>query len=237
MQLDAWNKPPQVQYVTGADISLGVGSTNSCFCVARVDIGEVVLEFATPNMKPDQFAVKCVAICNWLNSPYFRTLICWERQGPGETFGNKLRELDYYPRWKKELPQKIGRTYTNKEGWTPQNNRTLHTDFEGALRNRMVVIHSEECLKETLEYENTPTGPKHRADRKRKSDPSGATVNHGDRVIAAGICVQMMQERGMAPAKEKESIVPGTLAWLMQEEQRDAARKNSLFPDWNRQRA
>jgi hypothetical protein len=231
LPLDAYNRPPQVPYAGGTDVSLGVGTTNSCFSAGRCDTGEKILELATPNMKPDQFAVKCVAICNWLNSALHRTMICWEGQGPGDTFGDKVIELGYYPYWKRRSQSKLV-FRADKAGWSPLQNRLLHTSYESALRNQTFINHSKEGLEEVLQYENTPNGPKHKANRNRKNDPSGATVNHGDRAIADALCEMVMRERGSSAAETKEVTSPGCLAALIDEEEREQARAKVLYPNW-----
>lgn len=237
MPLDTRNKPPEVPFVGAADISLGVGTTNSVFSAARTDTGEMILEFATPFMKPDQFAVKCVAICNWLSSAH-KTLICWEAQGPGDTFGNKVKEMGYYPFWRRPTEARGTSAFvSDRPGWSPQQNRILHTSYEASLRNRTFINHSKASLEETLQYENTPTGPKHKADRNRKNDPSGATVNHGDRCTAAAICAFMVHERGVVAAKTEERIPPNSLAHFMRERELRDMRSKTLFPNWNKRRA
>lgn len=236
MPLDAWGKPPEVQYVAGSDVALGVGKTNSCFSAGRCDISEKVLEFVSCKMKPDNFATKCVAICLWLSKGRYRTLLAWERQGPGETFGNQVRLLGYYPVYTHIINKLVGPPTTGVPGYPPRSMAMLLAGYESALYNGMFINHSREALEETLEWENTPLGPKHKANRNRSNDPSGATMNHGDRTVADALCKLMMDQRGAGIAKPKEVIVPGSLAYFMQEQERQLARGKALFPDWNKKK-
>src|SRR5262249_13323617 len=94
LRLDPQGCPPRKQYTAGADCSAGVGSTNSCFSVCDAQTKEKILEFATPYLRPDQFAAKCVALCRWfVNQAGDGARFAWETQGPGVPFGLKVTEL------------------------------------------------------------------------------------------------------------------------------------------------
>jgi hypothetical protein len=234
--LDVLGRLLDVPYVAGCDLSLGMGRTNSCMSVARSDIGEKVLEFVTPHMKPDHFAIKCVAICRWLNQGEHRTLLGWERGGPGETFGLEVQKIRYFPIYAHQSKSAVRATFNAPTpGVSPNLKGPMFAAYQTALSRGTFVNHSQEAMDETLEWQHTPLGPKHNADKNRANDPSGASLNHGDRVVADVICEMLVRERGTPVARvEKEIIQPGSLAWMMREDERQERSSRTLYPNWNK---
>lgn len=233
MRLDSFGKPPKAAYGSGADISLGMGATNSCFSAGRCDTGEKVLELATPFMKPDDFATKCVALCYWLGN----TLLCWERQGPGETFGVQVARLRYSQiYWMKDMGRPSHSTKEPKAGWfpSPENKRSLLGKYRTALAKRDFLNCSRAALNETLEWIEGAggKGPMHKSSTQKTLDPSGATKNHGDRVIADCLCLLMMQERGGGGVKLEPASVPGTMDFFFEQERRMRSTQDELYPNW-----
>lgn len=249
MPLDNCGRPPAVGYVAGTDVSLGQGATNSCISCGRIDTGEKVLEYATPFLKPDEFATKCVAICLWLASPGHHTLLSWERQGPGDTFGIQVVRLRYSHIYYKKDDSKLGHA-TKTPGWNPTASGAklnLLSAYRTALSRRNFLNPSKEAMQECLEWVNTDKGPVHKATihnhARSKSfsnnDPSGAALNHGDRVIGDALCHKMMVERGAGntqsnPAKPK--LVPGMFEYHIANETRRKFSAEELFPEWQGKR-
>ncbi len=232
--LDAYGRLPDVPFVAGCDLSLGMGRTNSCMSAARTDIGVKMLEFVTPHMKPDLFAVKVIAVCRWLSRGEHRTYLGWERGGPGDTFGIEIQKFRYYPFYIHENKSK-GTFRTNVAGVSPQIKGPMFAAYNTALARASFINPSQMAMDETLEWQHTPLGPKHNADKNRANDPSGATLNHGDRVVADVICEMLMRERGGgATPQVKEVIQAGSLAHFMLEEDRQERLSKVLYPNWNR---
>ncbi len=236
MPLDVHEKPPQVQYVTGEDTSLGRGTTPSCFVAARCDTGEKVLEFITAFMPPDKFAVKCVAIARWLSSPGHKTLLAWERGGPGDTFGIEVLKMRYYPvYYHVDKTKVLEHQQAPVPGVAPQLRSTMFTHYETDLSRGAFINRSERGLREMFGWSNGPMGPEHKGYRNKSNDPSGAKLNHGDLTVADGICAMMLRLHGGSKASaEKEVILPGSLAYFIREEERERGRNRSLYPNWNK---
>jgi hypothetical protein len=149
-----------------------------------LDTGEKVLEFVTPFLKPDQFATKVVAICKWL-SWYAQTCkLAWELNGPGNTFGDKVIALRYHNVYVDIDSLDFAKKRAKRPGWNPNKNGLLLDKYRSSLAKRGVINRSGLALEECREFIYTATGVEHKANRNRKIDPSGATLNHGDRVIA-----------------------------------------------------
>lgn len=110
--------------------------------------------------------------------------------------------------------------------------------YAASLRRAEFINRSEKALRQMHEWQNTPIGPKHNADKNRVNDPSGATKNHGDLTVSDAICDMMRREKGGGLiAKQKEPVQPGSLAYFMQEEERERDRNKALYPNWNKRRA
>jgi hypothetical protein len=210
----------RAKYAAGADISTGGGATNSVISMANASTGEKVLEYATANMNPDKFAVVCVALC-WLfkDENGEPALFAWEHHGPGLAFGARVLELGYRNIYWREAHQKLaGGKVSNVPGWYPSNDtkRLLLEDYRAALDAREIINRSDEALRECLPYRYTPQGTVEHPHDQGGDDPTGARINHGDRVIADALSWMMCKKRVSARAKkeaEEEQCDIGTLAW------------------------
>jgi len=237
--LDSGNRLMRAPYVAGADISLGVGTTNSCFSAARVDTGEKVLELATPHMDPKEFAAICVALCRWLSSPGNAALFTWEKQGPGNTFGAEVVALGYNAVYFPEDELRWSKKKSKTPGCSPTGHakRTWLLAYQSGLSTRAFLNRSKEALTECFAFVNSPTGPKHQGTLNKSEDPSGAEDNHGDRVIADALCYKMLVERGgglPAEQEEKQKAPPvGSMAWIEQQDAKDRLRSRELYSGWS----
>jgi hypothetical protein len=67
------------------------------------------------------------------------------------------------------------------------------------------------------------------------TDPSGASANHGDRVIADALAAMELTDESSHEEAQEPDIPEGTLAWRMREESRKAAARahaNSEAAEW-----
>lgn len=235
-------KPPHGQYCAGADVSLGLGRTNSCFTGCRVATGEKVLEYCDPHLKPDEFAIKCVALCRWLSFPDVWCLFCWENSGPpGITFGNKVIQLGYSAVWIQQRDDASfgGKVITRKPGYSAQKGHyTLMMQYQSSLGSRAFINRSRLALDETNDWIWLDGKPVHKANANRKNDPSGAKDNHGDRTVADALCDKMRIHLGgdRLEEMEKQLVRPGCFAWYEQQMKLEERRKGDLYPNWNRRR-
>lgn len=235
-QLDIHGKPPQAIYVSGVDTSLGRGTTPSCMTSARCDTGEKILEFVTAFMPPDDYAVKCVAICLWLSSPGKRALLAWERGGPGDTFGIEVMKIGYYPVYYHiDISKNLAKQRAPTPGVATQLRQTMFTHLESDLATSQFINPSERALRNMFGWQNSPTGPTHDHHKNSAADPSGAKLNHGDLSVADGICAMMRRHVGGGIAvKEKEVVLPGSLAWIMKQDEHRKVSSRALYPNWNK---
>jgi hypothetical protein len=212
-------KPPPGHYVAGADVSTGSGATNSCISVVDAKTGEKVAEYTTPYLRPEQMGERAVALCR-----YFRpaqeegAAFCWEMQGPGIVLGKRVIDLGYRHVYYRTSERRLARTVSDAPGWypTPDNRREVLEEYRTALTMRRFVNRSLEALEECLRFVHKKTGEIEHAEVGGLRDPSGARVNHGDRVIADALAWKMALAAGTM-AKQVQADHPdqaiGTLAW------------------------
>lgn len=228
MNPDAHGRPPPAPYAGGADICSGTGATNSIFSLIDCRTGEKVLEYANPFARPEAFAVRVVAICRLFKDVDDEpVLFAWEMQGPGAHFGKRVIELGYRNVYYRKNEQSISpKANVDTPGWFPSsdNRRTLLEEYRAALSTRQFVNRSFVALEECLAFVFTARGTvEHDGDPESfdattgKQDPSGAGVNHGDRVIADALAWKMAAGRGtIRRGKETQKVQPGSLAWRRQ---------------------
>lgn len=212
-------RPPEGTYVVGADISSGTGATNSCLSVLDCRTGEKVAEYVTPYLRPDQLAPRAVALCRYFRSPGEEgALFCWEMQGPGLIFGQKVIASGYrHVHWR-TAETRLGKPTSDTPGWypSPDNQRMVLEEYRSALSSRRFVNRSREALDECLRFVHRKTGEIEHAEISGGRDPSGARVNHGDRVIADALAWKMAQASGTLTRNgdgDRPEQAVGTLAW------------------------
>ncbi len=209
-------KLPDGQYTIAGDISTGSGATNSVLSGLRVSTGEKVLEYATAAVAPDRLAPIATALGYLLHT----ALLGWEHKGPGLIFGAKVQGLSYPHIYYREAHALAGGKVSEIPGWcpTPETKRLLLEEYRVGLEQRLFVNRSALALEECLDYRYSNDGRQvqHPHDE-RFDDPTGATVNHGDRVIADAItwmlCKKLGGGYGYKKREEEELLHPGSLAF------------------------
>lgn len=199
---------PPARYAAGADISEGKGVTPSVLSIVNADTGEKVLEYADANIDPRVFGRLSVALCRAFATSHDEAdpdrqtaLLAWESLGAGLDFKEEVVQLGYTSRiyYRKDEHALVGRV-SDTPGWvpTPSNKRKQHGDYRNALRRREFQNPSEIALQETLLFEERGATVEC-DDSPARRDPSGATVCHGDRVVA-DMLAWMMKLKICSPA-------------------------------------
>jgi hypothetical protein len=211
-------KPVPMPVKIGGDLSTGSGATNSCLSGVNAQTGEKVFEYAHPGKDPRSMAYVAVAL-GWLFKDEHGepAELCWEQQGPGVTFGGQVLELGYRRVYyhTMELPHTRETKRSERPGWVsnPASLRVLLEEYRAALANRRFLNRSEAALAETLLFRYTARGDVEHGEVESRKDPSGARVNHGDRVIADALAWKLargVQEKAKEREKDKE---PPLLSW------------------------
>lgn len=218
--LDTNGRPFSGLYAFGGDVSAGTGATPSCLSAADCVTGQKVLEYANAFIQPKDFGVLAVALCRLFGGKDGEPArLCWEKHGPGISFGGAVLETGFRNVYmhSMELPHSLELKISERPGWTPtpDTTRVLLEDYRSSLATRAFVNRSEAALKECLMFKYTPKGTVEHAEIESKNDPTGARLNHGDRVIADALCDKMVKDAGPPPARRKAErpLDPSSLAF------------------------
>ena len=222
--------------ILGADISAGTGASNSCLVGYDSVTHKKVLEIATPFIRPEAFAILCVAVAKWLKKATGVTpFLIWEMNGPGRQFGSKVMELGWSHVYLRANDASIKKKVSDIPGWAPtkEGKLVLLGEYRAAVEGQRIANYSRCALEETLEYVHLPNGGVGHSKAERKQDPSGASSNHGDRVMADALAWKALGASGQLKRKEEEPEVPvGSLAWRRKMRAGTKNRDKQLGKEW-----
>jgi hypothetical protein len=218
--LDVEQRPPATAYKFGADLATGVGATNSCLSGVDGATGHKILEYVTPSEKPETFAPRVIALCQWFKDENNEgAQLIWEMQGPGLQFGKRVLEIGYgnifYRMWEHPYTRAIKQSDNPGFYVTTETKRLLLEDYRAALHQRQFINRSEKAILECLDYKWTKKGTIDHSGLDRDNDPAESAANHGDRVIADALSCKILKPNTLRKKlKEEETKVKiGSLAW------------------------
>jgi hypothetical protein len=227
-RLDGLGRPPVARYAAGADVGQGVGSTPSVLSLGNA-AGEKVLEIVTAETPVDGFAAMVLATCRmFVSADGAVPLLVWENEGPGGRFGDLVLESGYPNYYTKNSAANRARNpmLSGTPGWSPkaQSKHELYSAYASALANGSFLNPSKEALLECLHFRFVGRTIEH-ARFKVKNDPSGATVNHGDRATADALLWLALRDFHKAEPKELPAPPPppSCLASRIERAKREAA--------------
>jgi hypothetical protein len=187
-------KPPKGRsYVVGADVAQGVAgnsSTCSALCVMDRLTGEQMAEYACATIDPLRFADYAAAVGYWFQDPHgIPAEIIWENHGPGASFCTKLTQMAYPNLWFRGVTEEYTSKATKKLGFwvTNKTKQPLLAHFATAVDTGICKINSQRCIEEAKFYINLPGGNVEHIVSQTTDDPSGASWNHGDRLVASAL--------------------------------------------------
>ena len=185
-------------YILGCDPSYGHGSSNSTIAIYDVNSKELVGMWADPNTSPVDCADMLVALAYWFRGPQ-PAFVIWEcNGGHGTNVTNRLVQQGYPWLYTQRREDSKTRKITNKYGWwsNVKAKEQLLGDFAVALSGgiggreknwKSIIIHDKNLLSELSDYVFREG---HGIVASSKADLStGALERHGDRVIAAALCI------------------------------------------------
>lgn len=221
--------PTDRRFAMGCDISTGTGASNSVMCVMDCKTGEQVLEFASPDLRPDQFARFAVAVARWFKGVDGQgAMMCWEHIGPGRVFGDVVIELGYRNLWRRSNKDVVGKPMTSTVGWFPNREEKvrLYGHFRKSLDAGQFLVRSRLMVDEMRELVYDGQGGVVHVRAATSIDPSGAKGNHGDRATAGALCSLAGSSTPVLDGAVLQSMsVPGTFAYRRQKaEERMKAR-------------
>ena len=216
-------------YKIGGDLSQGTGRTNSCFTIFDADLGERVGEYVTPNVFPDVMAPQIVWLCKWFaDFDEAPAELIWEMTGPGIRFGLEVIKLGFRNIfWNENTLAPFEKNPRKNPGWNPERKNKILTlgEYATALRKMDFLNRSAEALSECLLFQLSPAGDQvYHSGSLDEKDPSGAGVNHGDRVIADALAWKLAKSHDRKKNDQAEDTGPPFMSVLWRRE-------------WNNQRS
>lgn len=217
-------RPPQGEgafaYGVGVDLSWGQGASNTVITVANADTREIIAEYASPNVSPEQAAVLVAMACYWLGgrAGCRVPLVAPEANGPGETFIRHARALKFGCIVRdRPAASSADQSSEDRWGWRsgPSSKRILLDSYRAALATGRIVNPSEASLDECLTYHQDGKG-RILSEREWTGEDTGETARapHGDRCIAASLCNMAIQQIGAARMPVLPAL-PGTIAGVL----------------------
>lgn len=230
-------------FIVGVDPSQGLGSSNAAIYIYDVNTHEFVGEWVCPNTKPEMLADMAVAIATWCGGVLPAFLI-WERNGGhGTTFTERVAYLGYYWCYHQMVEDTKTRKKKDKYGFHSNQDRkaALLNEFGVALgygvQNNLkyvaAKIYSEELVSELFDYMFVKDSKE--ITTSEKADLStGARERHGDRAIAAALCILGCRDQDAGDYKETREVPVGSfqyhkLNFEKQQREEEKVKKKYLF--------
>jgi len=228
-------------FVVGCDIGQGMGSSNSTALIYDVNTHELCGEWVCSHTQPEQFADQAVAITLWVGGCE-EALLIWERNGgQGTLFTDRVAHIEYWNCYKQTVEDTISRQKKDKFGFISNTDRKaailleLGAALSYALDNNKKYVcaycYNEELLNELFDYifmgEGREIGTSSKADLS-----SGARQRHGDRAIAAALCILGTRDQLKGEYYEQKHAPYGSFEYYRQEEERKRAlddRENKKY--------
>jgi len=238
MPLDSKGRPPKSSYVIGGDISAGLGgdyTSNSTLFGIDMNTGEQVLEVAANTISPELFGDLMIAIAKWMHEAY----LAWEKNGPGTATTKQIMERGYPYIYHREKLWQLSNTSTREPGWWTdvKTKGVMFAEMNRSVIQRDVILRSNKLVDECGQYIMVGGKIEHSAALATDDDTAKGQA-HGDRVIAACVCIQAMKHRTLAKiggSEEEGKIDPdnpprNTMAHrLMEQDEEEQRRKDEDY--------
>lgn len=222
-----WGKLPfgrpeqRHNYIIAVDPSYGLGSANSAMMIYDRNTCEQVGAWTDANTKPEALADITVAMAYWCGG-INPTYLIWDSNGGcGSIFTERVIFHRYPYVYTQRREDSKTRKLTQKWGWS-SNSVKVKDSLLGELavalsagllddkdEYKSIIIHDKDLLDELFDYVFREKGAG--AVVSKKADLStGALERHGDRVIAAGLCILACKEQIKGDWTEAENPPPNS---------------------------
>ena len=220
-------------YIIAADPSYGLGSDNSAAVIVDVNTHEQVGSWVDANTKPEEFADQLVALAIWVGGIADCYLI-WESSGGcGSMLKDRVIWQGYTNVYTQRREDSKTRKKTNKYGWNATGNTKdallgeLGIALSGGLSDvseyKALIIRDVELHSELCDYIFREKG-KGAVASKKADISTGALERHGDRVIAAGLCVLAYKEQLVGDVNDAVNIPNQSFAWFEEQKRKQKVK-------------
>jgi hypothetical protein len=206
-----YGRPPNGDYVVGADVAQGTGASNTVIAVFNRATGEKVGELASPWISPEQAGRLAVHIARWFHNAF----LIWEATGPGRNFGQAVMRARYSNVYYSRNEDQEDAAESRRPGWWPVSSAREAGlgRLKEAVMKHALIERSADTEIDYRGYMFGNTGIYHERSQ-GGMDPSGAGTSHGDRVIANVVCLVAMQLMAAPTLEAKRKAPRGSIAWL-----------------------
>jgi len=225
-------------YIIGIDPSYGLGSANSAACIYDINTKEQVGSWVDANTKPEDFADTVVAIAYWIGGVDYPFLLWESNAGCGQNFGSRIEYQCYSSVYTQRREDSKTRKKVKKWGWASNAKSKekllgeLGVALSGGLAGEKdylsIVIHEEELLNELSDYVFREKGQGMVASSKADLG-TGALDRHGDRVIAAGLCVLGTKEQHEGRVENVRKPPFGSFQYYLKQEEEKQRREKREY--------
>lgn len=244
-KLKWWGKLPfgrpeqRHNYIIAIDPSYGLGSANSAIVVYDRNTYEQVGAWADANTKPEALADLAVALAFWCGG-VAPTFLIWDAGGGcGGMFTGRVIFHQYPYIYTQRREDSKTRKMSQKWGWIGIGKAKdfllgeLAVALSGGLTDnndeyKSIIIHDKELLDELFDYIFREKGVG--AVVSKKADLStGALERHGDRVIAAALCVLACKEQIKGDWSKAETPPPNSFQARFNRVNKELAKEQQGF--------
>lgn len=194
VEMDSEKRPPGDNcYVIGADISAGLGASNSVISVVDATNSVKAAEWSSNAVPPDELGRVCSAMARLFTSRHGSPRVIWESNSAlGRNFGRELMLRHSNVFWRVKEDEFLPRE-TDVPGWHSSKSGKWDWMLElaKALRNRDYTERSEYCILEARMYILGKDGGVYHSRTRRAESALMSEKSHGDHCIATMLAWRM----------------------------------------------
>jgi len=200
-----------------------------------VNTGELVGEWVCANTKPEDFADQVIAIAQWVSGVDDAFLIWENNGGHGVNFTDRVVWQGYWNCYTQTIEDSKTRKRQKKYGWHSTTERkaavlgelgiALACGVDGDKNYKSCLIYSEELLSELFDYIFVE-GTKEITTSSKADLSSGARERHGDRGIAAALCILGTRDQDAGDYSTTRKAPYGSFEFYRRQEEEKQTRDN-----------
>jgi hypothetical protein len=221
--------PHNTDYFAGADVSMGTGASLSTLEIFAQNTRSQAAEYIAHDKDPSEFANVAVGILAAFAGPSGPAKLCWEANGPGNSFGRHLMKRGHSRVYFRTNERSISeKTMNSTPGWysSAEQKVVVLVALRSGIASEEFIVRSEAVYEEAPYYIYQKDGSIAHERSTQTEDPSGARTNHGDRIIGCALALKCMGTSNKHEEPPEPQLPPSCFA-LRQRERMAARRKDA----------